>query len=318
MIAKAENIQKANKQQIKSNKVGKFILDYQVSSSESYKEQIPTNKGVVAISSPLSNAEIREFLMESKIFDSIVDNLNNSGLIIRQNIPVVFAECKQANAFWSPSERKIVICYENMALDLILFTYFTKDSSEKVLEKSLYETIFAFYHELGHGLINVLPLNAVGQEEDTVDEFASVMMYRKYDSDTAGEIILASSEYYELLYKIYGNSPAWGEHAPYGKRLFNLACFVFGSNPNKYGEVFLQKLITVHERDTIGTFREGDKIGEDSIKIRAARCINDFEQKIVQWNKLLLPHYATVNNNSSSVQTPPNNPSGTSRRNTYW
>jgi hypothetical protein len=296
----AGEIKAENKQIKNNNKIGKFLLTYEPSSPDTYKEG--------EIEAILSNREIRELLIDSKIFENIISNLNNSGLIMRQDIPVIFRECGTANAFWSPSQRAITVCYENMALDLILFHQIAEYSPEKAVEKSINETIFAFYHELGHALIEVLPLNAVGQEEDTADEFASVMMYRKYSAKSAAEIVLDSSEYYELLYRLGNRGPGWDEHAPNDKRLFNLACFVYGSDPEQYEKVFLQKFITVHP---------GETIDQDQIASRAAKCEQEFAQKLETWNRLLLPHYATINP-TQPTKPSSDDSSGSSRRGTYW
>ncbi|MDJ0729393.1 MAG: DUF4344 domain-containing metallopeptidase [Crocosphaera sp.] len=270
-----------------NNKVGQFILEYQPSSS--YQN-------------------IRKLLMEKRVFDKIISDLNSSGLIMREDIPVVFIDCGTPNAFWDPSNRKIIICYENTADDIYLFHEKAGYPMGEAIEKSINETIVAFYHELGHGLIDVLSLSAVGQEEDTVDEFAAVMLFRTYPPDVAAEIVLDASEYYELLYKERGRGPGWGEHAPNDKRLFNLVCLVYGSNPQKYAKVFVEKFYLL-DQDNMAS--------PNQIKRRAMRCQKEFAQKMDSWNKLLLPHYATENPsqpaNKPSRQTP-----GVSRQGDYW
>lgn len=285
----AKPTKEENKQNFTKNnqEIGKFILKYE-----------PTN----------SYEEIREIFIDSKIFDQIIDHLNNSGLIMRENIPVIFQNCGDPNTYWNSQKKEIIICYENTAYDLVLFHENAKYSIEKAIEKSLNETIFAFYHELGHALIDILTLNAVGQEEDAVDEFASVMLYRNHDQNFAGEVILDSSEYYELLYKINEKSPSWDEHTPHDKRLFNLVCFVYGSNPEKYEKVFIEKFNLLDKEDIAS---------EDNLKIRAAKCEQEFAKKNENWNRLLLPHYA-IKNNYPTSPSPINNLRGLSERGIYW
>ncbi|MEA5533350.1 DUF4344 domain-containing metallopeptidase [Crocosphaera sp. XPORK-15E] len=299
--ASAGEIKTENKQ-TKSNKVGKFILQYQPSSSNYYE--------FGEISAKFSNQEIRQKLIETQVFDQIITELNTSGLIMREDIPVVFQECGNANAYWSPSERQITVCYENTALDLILFNNLVKYPSEQAWRKSINETVVAFYHELGHALIDVLSLSAVGQEEDTVDEFAVVMLFRKYNPSIAAEMVLDSSEYYELLYKIGGRGPGWDEHAPNDKRLFNLVCLVYGSNPEEYEKIFIEKFVLVDPNQTVN---------QDKLNSRAAKCKREFPQKMDSWNKLLLPHYASQNGDQKTpVQSSPGNSPGVSRRGRYW
>lgn len=285
----AQSIKSDNKQNFpRNNKViGKFIIEYQ-----------PTN----------SYKEIRDIFIQSQIFDQIINQLNNSGLIMREDIPVIFKDCGNPNAYWNYQKKEIIICYENTAYDLVLFHENAKYNIPTAMEKSLNETIFAFYHELGHALIDILPLNAVGQEEDTVDEFASVMLYRNHDQNFAGQVILDSSEYYELLYKINEKSPSWDEHTPHDKRLFNLVCFVYGSNPEKYAEIFIEKF-TLLDEDGMAS--------EDNLKIRAKKCEQEFVKKNDNWNRLLLPHYA-IKNSYPVSPSPVKNPRGLSERGVYW
>ncbi|MDJ0511377.1 MAG: DUF4344 domain-containing metallopeptidase [Crocosphaera sp.] len=110
------------------------------------------------------------------------------------------------------------------------------------------------------------------------------------------------------LDKTDGRGPGWGEHAPNDKRLFNLVCLVYGSNPEKYAEVFIKKFVLV-DSEGVAT--------EQAIKRRAARCQRDFAKKMDSWNKLLLPHYATDNSDIPSNRTLHNSP-GVSRRGSHW
>ncbi|MEL4895413.1 DUF4344 domain-containing metallopeptidase [Crocosphaera sp. Alani8] len=275
------------KNEAQNNKVGRFILQYQPSSS---------------------NQEVEKLIRKTEVFDLIISNLNSSGLIMREDISVLFKDCGTANAFWSPSNRQIIICYENTSYDVFLFHEKAGYPIEEALDKSINETIVTFYHELGHGLIDVLSLSAVGKEEDTVDEFAVIMLFRTFPADVAAEMVLDASEFYELLYKEGRRSPRWGEHAPHDKRLFNLVCLVYGSNPQKYAKVFIEKFELL---DNSNTARP------EQIKRRARMCQSEFVQKMDSWNKLLLPHYATENPNQTGNK-PSGNFNGSSRRGTHW
>lgn len=264
--AEAQSLKQQTKQQNKSNKVGKFILNYQ----------------------PSSDNKTKNYIQNRRIFDDIIRNLNSSGLVIRQNVSVVLEDCGTANAFWDNQNKRIIMCYElfNVSVDNFKTLGYSEEQSK---ERAIDNFIFIFYHELGHGLIDMLPLNAVGQEEDTVDEFASVMMYRKYSPNRAGDIILSASEFF-----LFTDSPAWGEHTPGKRRLFNLVCFVFGSDPEKYEKIFVRRLVALND----GVRPNDEKIGR-----RARRCYNAFVQKTDQWNRLLLPHYATVNDSQPNGTT---------------
>ncbi len=286
LIASAVEVKTENehKKQVQGKGVGKFILQYDRSSA------------------PV----LRDVLRENKIFDRIITGLNQSGLIMRQDIPVIFTNCGEPNAFWDPSNERIIMCYEMIGFGVQLFQEQGNYGTSEALDKSINNTIFTFYHELGHALIDVLQLSAVGQEEDTVDEFASVMLLSNSQGDLA-EIILDAAEFYQIVNQISTSAP-WDEHAPHDKRLFNLVCFVYGSNPEKYEQIFIEKFILVDP---------DQKVSREQIESRARRCYQEFPQKVANWNKLLLPHYASKNN-TQPTPTPHGNTPGVSRRGDYW
>lgn len=287
--SETSNIQ--NKQGTKNNGVGRFILTYENSS-------VP---------------ELKEALQKQQIFDTIINDLNSSGLVMRQNIPVNFTDCGQPNAFWDGENEQIIMCYELINFAYTLFNQKSNYSQQEAITKSLNNAIFTFYHELGHALIDVLELSAVGQEEDTVDEFSAVMLFRKFDNDSAGEIILDSSAFYETLYQNGVRGTGWGEHAPNDKRLFNLVCFVYGSNPQKYETVFEEKFNLLAQ----------GKASQRDIDSRAYKCRQQFPEKMNSWNKLLLPHFASQNQNQTPASRPSSggnntNPNGVSRKGEFW
>ena len=286
LLTSATEIETRNRhnKQTRSNQVGKFILQYERTSYTSIRQQLQTNK----------------------IFDTIITGLNGSGLVMRQDIQVIFRDCNEPNAFWDSSNGNIIMCYELIDFAAGAFYKVNGDSIAEAKNKSLGNAVFTFYHELGHALIDVLQLNAVGQEEDTVDEFAAVMLSSNYKVNLA-DIILDAAEFYQVVAQI-SESPPWGEHAPHDKRLFNLVCFVYGSDPQKYEKIFIEKFVLVDP---------DQKVSQQQLESRAARCRQEFPQKVANWNKLLLPHYSSKNNSQPASNSPNNSP-GVSRRGTYW
>jgi len=259
----------------------------------------------------VSHQDIRNLLVKTQIIDEQIDNLNKLGLVLRQDIPVTVKDCDQPNAYWNRSSQEIIICYDNLSYDVFLFHKIGKLPLKVALEKSINETIFAFYHELGHALIELLPLNAVGQEEDTVDEFAAIMLLKSNNQDSP-EIVLASAEYYFLI----ADSPPkwWGEHSPNLKRMFNLVCFVYGSDPESYAENFIA---TLQELETLNN---SSNISVESVKRRASLCQQDYARKVDSWNNLLIPHYATQNQpwGKSSSDSPSPKPGNSSQPGKIW
>lgn len=264
------------------NKVGKFNLIYK-----------PTVK----------YQEIKQ-LLEQQNFDAAVRQLNNSGLVMRSDIPIIFDECGQVNAFWSNQNKTITMCYEYVAFNIEMFQKLGKLSIQEAQKKAINNTIFTFFHELGHALIDVLPLPAVGQEEDTVDEFATIMLL-KSNNNQADEIVLDAADFYLLFSNV--NKPAvWDEHSLNTKRLFNLVCFVFGSNPEHNEKVFLQTLEIIHDKN--------EQITQEQLNRRASLCVQDYQQKVTNWNRLLLPHYASKQGGWGNSTTPSSSPSNSQKK----
>ena len=132
----------------------------------------------------------------------------------------------------------------------------------------------------------MLQLNAVGQEEDTVDQFAAILLLESF-AEQGAEIILAAVDSYELELLQNLDVPAWDEHAPNDKRLFNLVCLVFGYNPSQYESMFVEKVNTLFKIDPEKNVADAEVIAD-----RAARCEIDYPLQAKRWQNLLLPHMA--------------------------
>lgn len=305
--SKNGDLNQSTKNKQLGNKVGKFVPTYQPTNQTStYKFRL--NKNETIKTNPIEHNAIKQILEKS--FNQVIYQLNNSGLVMRRDIPVVFRDCGTPNAYWNSRDKIIIICYENMAYDLALFEVIGQYSPQEALRKSVNETIFAFYHELGHALIDVLPLAAVGQEEDTVDEFAAITLL-KHNNPQNAQIVLDGAEFYRLK---NGQPLWWDEHTPDLKRVFNIVCFVYGSNPNRYKREFEQTLSFVNA--------QGYRIPQEKINRRASLCKRDYKEKVVKWDKLMIPHYAQQNSNDSNTRSNNNSSepavNGGSRRGTFW
>ena len=110
------------------------------------------------------------------------------------------------------------------------FAKLNKSSLEDALSDAIYASIFVFYHELGHALIDVLQLPVVGKEEDAVDQFSAIILLNSEAQDLAEKTILNAADWFGIKPKI----PAWDEHAPNDVRFYYLVCLVYGSDSQKY------------------------------------------------------------------------------------
>lgn len=177
-------------------------------------------------------------------------------------IPVFAAECGGPNAFYIPSQRKIVICYE-LADDLIakLRGLFKPDDLGSAVMGGL---LFILIHEYGHALIHQLQLPATGREEDAVDQLATVALI---GTGTKGiRYALAAMRWFDASEKLGYRVPYWDEHSANGVRAHEIACLVYGSDP--------QGLSLIAGSDWLPTRR-------------ARRCPAEFQKASAAWGQLL-------------------------------
>lgn len=99
--------------------------------------------------------------------------------ILPEDVNVFFTECEEANAFYMPDERTILLCCQLMrALDG-QFRPFA--STEEEVANAVWSTmLFVFYHEAGHSMIDILDLPVTGREEDAVDQLATLILLGPY------------------------------------------------------------------------------------------------------------------------------------------
>lgn len=106
------------------------------------------------------------------------------------------------------------------------------DPVQRFVESNITETL---YHEVGHMLIDVLELPVFGPEEFAVDLFSIVMMNRMYDEDAVVAMIYDVAAAYDagaVSERRMGGAPAmWDLHGTNEQRYYNLACYMYGANP---------------------------------------------------------------------------------------
>ena len=128
--------------------------------------------------------------------------------------------------------------------------------------------MFILYHELGHALIDTYDLPVPGREEDAVDAFSVVILVQGGVPDT----VVSSAIFWLLLEEEYGGSPNFAdEHSMNLQRMYNLLCWVYGSDPGAYG------YLTEYFPDL-----------QD--RISGGRCEQEYADQEDAWNELLRPY----------------------------
>ena len=216
-------------------------------------------------------AKLEYIVKESEAFETLATALNET-FIMPRDVTIKIGECGEANAFYSPRDHEIVMCYELM--EVFANDFFKHvDSEAKLYEKVIYTTLFVFFHELGHALIGELDLPTTGKEEDAVDQLATIILtIAGSEAEEAEEIALAAAKQFELASAKQTDVRElafWGEHSLDKQRYYTIVCLLYGSNPDKY--TFLARQAELPEN-------------------RAQRCEGEYVKTATSWLKLLAPY----------------------------
>jgi uncharacterized protein YbdZ (MbtH family) len=208
----------------------------------------------------------------SGLFEVTVQQINDT-IALPSDLQVQFQECGTVNAFYDAEKQRILMCYE-------LLGFFQKSFRDAYEDKSAAEaaaldaSLFVFHHELGHALVHLLDLPITGKEEDAVDDLATLVLVREWEGGDLSALNAADSFYMigeEQEKKADGIEalPYYGEHSLGKQRYYQIACTVYGSDPETHAGLVPDVLP----------------------KERAARCPSEYEQKARSWDTLLADYY---------------------------
>lgn len=214
-----------------------------------------------------AHAQLRAQLERARVLEEVAGVLNHT---VRMPVAVQIqtVDCSMVNAFYDEHTRRITVCYELVDHFLDEFRRIVKNPRQ--LEDAVVgATLFTFYHEAAHGIIQLLDLPAVGREEDAADQLATLSLLGM--GDAGAKMAISSAHWFQLEARVEPHAtPFWDEHAFDAQRFYNVLCLVYGSNPGKY-----QQLVTSGELPMA----------------RAGRCTEEYEKISRAWNRLLQPSY---------------------------
>ncbi len=152
-------------------------------------------------------------------------------LLPRTEVYVV--SCGDANAYYDFWNNEIIVCEE-----LIDLTYqvdeesFGQDPGDYIAYNAIK---FFFWHEVGHYLVDKCNLPVLGKEEDAADSFsvyASLYLENNPDIAVSGAVTF-------MVFTQFGldGTPYWDEHSFDLQRAYNILCWIYGSNPEKFSYI---------------------------------------------------------------------------------
>jgi hypothetical protein len=151
--------------------------------------------------------------------------------VLPRDLEIVFKECGEANAWYSSEDHSITMCYELLQESAHLFRPVTSPASAAD-DVALYSAVWTLYHEMGHALINILDLPAVGREEDAVDQFSTLALIQSGEQEAATAEIAAQEFRLSAAARAKGEKfPFWDVHSVDEQRFYNILCLVYGKDP---------------------------------------------------------------------------------------
>ena len=252
--------------------------------------------------------KFESWIQSTHYFESQVEWLNGK-FSLPYDVTIGVAECgkflpsdRAVNAYYSPSEKVIIYCYELIAFQYEVMDYLRLHGYEfapnifcgpseqnctkfnpTVETRTLNVIDSVFYHEFGHAIIDVYDLPIPSAEEDIADGISAYVLLKF--ADYGNNAIRDAAWEYFLLSSVDGLefSDYADEHSLNAQRFFNLACFAYGSN-------------TSVNRDLVQT----GLLPQD----RADRCPGEYRKLVSSWDRLLKPFLQTTTSTPTPTPTP--------------
>jgi hypothetical protein len=213
--------------------------------------------------------KFRRAVKEEGVFEQLV-NVISSKIVLPRDLPVVFTGCGQINAFYSPQKHAIIMCDEILEYFITAIDQRagTPEDKRKAILGAL---VFFFLHEVGHALVNELELPAVGREEDSADQVASLVLIGA--GPKGAQLAGYGADAFGYILQLRGgkSAPFWDEHSLDQQRFYNIVCLIYGSDPATYQVLVDKQFLPA---------------------ARAQRCPQEFKSIKAAWDKLLAPYQA--------------------------
>jgi Putative metallopeptidase len=214
----------------------------------------------------------RALMQSTGVLDELAQDVTAS-FKLPYDIPLVGSQCDEANDFWSPSEHKLVMCYEDVNESLEIFGGAGDPNPEDTARRV---AIASFFHELGHMSIDIYDLPATGREEDVADQLSAFELLAPDDDGNVDPDYVQAARDMAREYRIYAQRDGQPDrdlfadvHTLNAARMYNFECWIYGSDPDAGANAITDGLLT---------------------QDRADGCEDEYDKLTNAWNQLLAPH----------------------------
>ena len=160
----------------------------------------------------------------------------SGALILPRNVTIA-VKGGQAGPYYNPDTHIIVLNHPFLELGATVYSAeYPKMSVNNLGEALASLEYFVLFHEIGHALVDLWKIPVLGREEDAVDAFSTIFM-TEFVPD-GGQIALWGADFFDYLGRHegrFGRNDFADEHSLDPQRAYSIACWVYGSNPKKYG-----------------------------------------------------------------------------------
>ncbi len=210
-----------------------------------------------------------EWLQDVRLLEDNAEWLSDN-YRLPYDVEVAGAECGEENAFYSPGEKAVTMCYEFVEY-ILGIGYELYGDDPDMAEDFAYNVLDGIVlHEVGHALVDVYDLPVTGLEEDAVDQFAALIQSRTYGDydpyyETGQIMMLDVAQWWDYASQDETHY-YWDVHSLSIQRFYNIACYAYGADPE-------------YNAGMVGAWYLPEE--------RAVTCPDEYEQMSSSWDRLL-------------------------------
>ncbi len=201
-------------------------------------ESIPPNPNVDFVYIPPTSTQwqaTEQALKQRKVLEELQRFL--APLHLPHHLQLRARQCNMINAFYSPTDRSLTLCYELVA-DIVGAAPKTVSPDGFVTRQAaIFGTLVGILlHEGGHMMFDMLDVPRFGREEDAADETAAFLALQ-FNKEVARTIIKGFVYTWAIARDPTARSPmsAWSdEHGSASQRMYNTLCLGYGGDPQSF------------------------------------------------------------------------------------